>query len=153
MRNCNFLRLIYKKVASRSYNYFLKFTYFNFLRKASSSNISLQTSLINYQYFVCKSILEGILNFKFYNKKLMIILANLTICIDLKFKMHNFHLYINSKILFQIILYYDFHQIIEFKSTLKQLGFNMYNSLVILGSNLYQNIHFQTNLFILILDS
>jgi hypothetical protein len=32
MRNCNFLRLIYNKVTSRSYGHFLKFSYFNFLR-------------------------------------------------------------------------------------------------------------------------
>jgi hypothetical protein len=32
MRSCNFFRLIYSKVTSRSYNYFLKFSYLNFLR-------------------------------------------------------------------------------------------------------------------------
>jgi hypothetical protein len=32
MRSCNFLRLIYNKVTSRSYGYFLKFSYFYFLR-------------------------------------------------------------------------------------------------------------------------
>jgi hypothetical protein len=32
MRNCNFLRLVYNKVTSRSYGYFLKFSYFNFLK-------------------------------------------------------------------------------------------------------------------------
>jgi hypothetical protein len=32
MRSCNFLRLIYNKVTSRSYGYFFKFLYFNFLR-------------------------------------------------------------------------------------------------------------------------
>jgi hypothetical protein len=33
MRSCNFLRLIYNKVTSRSYGYFLKFSYFNFFEK------------------------------------------------------------------------------------------------------------------------
>ena len=33
MKSCNFLRLIYNKVTSRSYGYFLKFLYFYFLRK------------------------------------------------------------------------------------------------------------------------
>jgi hypothetical protein len=32
MRSCNFLRLIYNKLTSRSYGYFLKFSYFYFLR-------------------------------------------------------------------------------------------------------------------------
>jgi hypothetical protein len=30
MRSCNFLRLIHNKVTSRSYSYFLKFSYLNF---------------------------------------------------------------------------------------------------------------------------
>jgi hypothetical protein len=33
MRSYNFLRLIYNKVTSRSYGYFLRFSYFYFLRK------------------------------------------------------------------------------------------------------------------------
>jgi hypothetical protein len=32
VRSCNFLRLIYNNVTSRSYGYFLKYSYFDFLR-------------------------------------------------------------------------------------------------------------------------
>jgi hypothetical protein len=46
MRSCNFLRLIYNKVTSRSYGYFFKFSYFNLLRNWFFQLCQKQQSLV-----------------------------------------------------------------------------------------------------------
>jgi hypothetical protein len=54
----------------------------------------------------------------------MIALVNPTVKIGSKFKIYNFHLYINSKILLYVVLYNNFFQIEDLISTLGPLGIN-----------------------------
>jgi hypothetical protein len=53
---------------------------------------------------------------------LVIALVNLTIEIESKIQDLQLSLYINSKILLQVVLYDGFSQIVKFRSTLHPLG-------------------------------
>jgi hypothetical protein len=72
-------------------------------------------------------------------------LTNLIVHIESKFKVYNFHLYIHSKILLQVVLYNGHYQIAEFKSALSSLGVKYSNTVPYPSSRI--STHYQINCF------